>query len=294
MALLSIDGRTSAYALIGQNIDFSPVVSLYNSISAFIGYNSVMLPYVTAENEFGANLEALRQLKYRGVYIDTPYRCEVEKLLITMTDEASSCEAVNVIRIDNEGLHGHNTEINAFRRAFPTITGETLKRKRVFMIGSGGIARAIALACVLEECASLTIANRTTEKARQLCSLINLQFKNAATVADYTDAGTIHSFYKADIIIHAGSAGMFPDLNTFPLPDDYQLMPHHLVIDTIYNPPNSKLLQAAEEKGCKWYNVSHIMFYACLEAFQWWSDVRVDAETEKKLFHIWKEILYNN
>lgn len=70
-------------------------------------------------------------------------------------------------------------------------------------------------------------------------------------------------------------------------------MSHHLVLDMVYNPPQTKMLQIAEEKGCRFYSGRDVMFFSCLEAFQWLTDVRIDTENEKKLFHIWKEMLYN-
>lgn len=293
MTQLNIDGRTAMYASVGQNLGFSPIAGLFNAINGHIGYNAIMMPYETVKGEFYMTIDALRLLKCKGAFIDTPYRCDLDKLLVSLTDEASVCEAVNIVRFRSDGLHGHNTEISAFIKAFPLITGEKLAGKKIFLIGAGGIARAIAVACAQQHCETLTIAGRNPEKTASLCSLVNNQAEGIARVADFHDPGTIHSFYNADVIIHATSSGMFPNLYTHPIPEDYQFMSHHLVLDMVYNPPQTKLLQMAEEKGCRCYNCRDIMFYSCLEAFQWWTDVRIDAENEKKLFHIWKEMLYN-
>ena len=293
MAQLNIDGRTALYASIGQNISFSPIAGLFNAISGHIGYNAVMLPYETEKGNLLMTLDALRLLKYKGAFIDTPYRCNLDSQLVSLTDEANACEAVNVVQLHNDGLHGHNTECSAFSKAFPLITGEKLDGKKVFLIGAGGIARAIAVACARQGCETLTIANRNPEKANMLSSLVNRQVENISRVADFHEPGTIHSFYNADIIIHATASGMFPNLYAHPIPEDYHFLPHHLVLDMVYNPPQTQLLQMAGEKGCRCYNGHDILFFSCLEAFQWWTDVRIDSENEKKLFHIWKEMLYN-
>lgn len=293
MAQLNVDGKTAMYASVGRGIGFSPIAGLFNTITGHIGYNAVMMPYETVNDEFCMTIDALRLLKYKGAFIDTPYRCEMDKLLVSLTDEASACEAVNIVRFRSDGLYGHNTECNAFIKGFSLITGEKLTGKKIFLIGAGGIARAIAAACARQRCETLTIASRNQEKADKLSNLVNSQVENISRVADFHDPGTIHSFYNADIIIHATSSGMFPSPYIHPIPEDYQFMSHHLVLDMIYNPPQTKLLQMAEEKGCRCYNGRDILFFSCLEAFQWWTDVRIDAENEKKLFHIWKEMLYN-
>lgn len=293
MAELNIDGRTSLYALTGQHTGFSPVPALFNTISGFIGYNSVMMSFGTDKSEILMILDALRLLKCRGAFIDTPHRCELDDLLIAMSDEARCCGAVNIIRMDDRGYHGHNTEMNAFRKAFPLIAGQEIFGKKVFLIGGGGIARAIAAACAADQCGSLTIADRTAEKAQQVCDLVNSSFGDIAKVAHFNAPGTIHNFYNADIIIHATSAGMFPQLDAYPLPADYQFMSHHLILDMVYNPPQTKLLRNAEEKGCSVFNGRDIMFFSCLDAFQWWTGVHIDEESENKLFHIWKDLIYN-
>ncbi len=224
--------------------------------------------------------------------MDTPYRCALDELLVNRSEEARQCGSVNAIRMNANGLHGHNTEITAFRKAFPAITGEELAGKKIFLIGAGGIARSIAAACALDQCDSITIVSRTTEKSHELCNVAN-QFCNVATAADINDIGTIHSFYNSEIIINASSVGMFPQINVHTLPEGYNVLPHHLVFDTIYHPPQTKLLQTAEEKGCRVFNGRDIMFFSCLEAFQWWTDVIIDADCEKKLLNIWKEMIYN-
>lgn len=293
MAQLNIDGRTAMYALVGQNIGFSPIPGLFNTISGQIGYNAVMMPYETAKEDFLMTIDALRLLKCKGVYIDTPYRCDMDNMLVAMTDEASACEAVNVVRFRSDGLYGHNSECMAFSKAFPLITGESLTGKKIFLIGAGGIAKAIAVACAQQSCETLTIASRNTEKARKISSLVNSQVEDISRVAEFDDPGTIHSFYHADIIIHATSSGMFPNQYVHPIPEDYQFMPHQLVLDMVYSPPQTKLLQIAEDRGCRFYSGRDVLFFSSLEAFQWLTDVRIDADNEKKLFHIWKEMLYN-
>lgn len=293
MPELNIDGRTSLYALAGKHIGFSPIPGLFNTITSFMGYNSIMIPFATNHYDVQMVLDALRILNCKGVYIDTPHRCDFDGLMITQTEEARITGSVNITRTDGRGYHGNNTEVKGFQKAFPIITGEELAGKKVFLIGSGGIARSIAVACACELCGSLTIINRTQEKSKQLCEKINERFGNIAFAADVNESETIHSFYNADFIINATSAGMFPDMDKHSLPENYNFLSHHIVLDTVYNPTQTRLMQLAVNKGCKAFNGKDIMFYSCVEAFQWWTNVKIDEETEKKLFHIWKDMIYN-
>lgn len=293
MPELNIDGKTSLYAITGKYAGFSPIPGLFNTIVSFMGYNSVMMPFDTNRYDVQMVLDALQILNCKGVYIDTPHRCDLDGLLATQTEEARISGAVNIIRADDRGYNGNNTEVKAFQKAFPKITGETLTGKKIFLIGSGGIARAIAVACAYELCEKVTFINRTQIKSRELCERINKRFGNIAFAADLNEPETIHNFYNADIIINATSAGMFPDIDNHSLPENYNFLPHHLVLDTVYNPPQTRLMRLAGTKCHRVLNGRHIMFYSCIEAFQWWTNVIIDNETENKLFHIWKEMIYN-
>ena len=55
----------------------------------------------------------------------------------------------------------------------------------------------------------------------------------------------------------------------------------------------TKLMLMADKRGSKAYNGRDIMFYNCFEAFQWWTDIKIDEEYEKKLFKIWEDLIYN-
>lgn len=294
MAKIKVDGNTSLYALAGEYINFSPAPEFFNLISSFTGYNSIMFPVNTENCGIIKSLDALKIIHCRGVLIDTPHRCELNDYLTSTSEEALNCGAVNIVKIDDDGdVYGHNTEISAFRKAFPIITGEKLNDKRIFIFGCGGIARAIAFACALEQCKCLTIANHNYEKAKRFCAMLNDKFDNIAYAADFNDVQTIHSFYNADIIIQATSVGMFPQVDVQPLPENFNFMSHHIVFDTIYNPPQTKFMRIADNRGCRAYTGRDIMFFNCFEAFQWWTDIKIDEENEKKLFNIWKDLIYN-
>ena len=290
---LTIDGRTSLYALTGKHIVFSPIPGFFNTIISFMGYNSIMIPFDTNHYDVHMVLDALQILNCKGVYIDTPHKCDLEGILISQTEEACMSGAVNVLRMDGRGYYGNNTEIKAFQKAFPMISGEELAGKEIFLIGSGGIARSIAVASAYESCKRITIINRTMEKSKQLCERINERFGNISFAVDVNESETIHSFYNADIIINATSVGMFPDINKHSLPEKYNFLSHHLVFDVIYSPPQTRLIQLAGNKCCKAVNGKDIMFYSCIEAFQWWTNVTIDEEAENKLFQLWKEMIYN-
>ena len=77
------------------------------------------------------SLDAFKVINCRGALIDTPHRCKLNDCLATV-EEASSCSAVNIVRIDEQGIHGHNTEISAFRKAFPKLQVKSYMGKKFY------------------------------------------------------------------------------------------------------------------------------------------------------------------
>lgn len=289
----NVDGKTSMYALAGQHINFSPIPMFFNAISNYIGYNSIMLPIDTQKNGIVKCLEAIKIINCAGGVIHSPHRCELNDFLTSVSEEALKCNAVNVVKIDETGFHGHNTEVSAFRKVFPVITGDDLYGKKIFIFGSGGISHSIAVACAEEQCASITIVNRTHEKSQMLCDLINSNYGDIAFSASFEDSTTIHNFYNADVLIQATTVGMFPQIEENLIYNGYNLMPHHTVLEAIYNPPQTKFMRIAEEKGCKVFSLRDMMFFNCIQVFQWLTGVYIDKKNEKNLFNIWHDLIYN-
>ena len=125
----------------------------------------------------------------------------------------------------------------------------------------------LSLWLVQEHCESLAIASRTAQKAYDLSRDVNKHYGEVSFAAELNDPDAIHSFYNAEIIIHATPSGMFPKIDVNPLPESFQPLPHHIVFDTIYNPPQTKLLQIAADKGCKHIMAKILCFSAALVRF---------------------------
>lgn len=54
-----------------------------------------------------------------------------------------------------------------------------------------------------------------------------------------------------DIVIHATSVGLYPDVDAMPDIVTDSLTPAMVVADGIHNPPLTRLLRAAQDRGCR-------------------------------------------
>jgi shikimate dehydrogenase len=110
--------------------------------------------------------------------------------------------------------------------------------QEVALVGAGGAARAIGFG-IKQAGGRLTIINRTTEKGEKLASDLDGDFKPLSEIKELP--------YR--IIVNATSVGMAPHDDRVPLDADL-LNAETIVMDSVYNPLETRFLAQAAEKGC--------------------------------------------
>lgn len=112
------------------------------------------------------------------------------------------------------------------------------------LLGAGGAAKAVALKLVQQGCVSLTVCNRTLERAEMLC-----QFNAAVMRAVGFDAATLRlEASRADLLVNCTSLGMGGVAGQFEDFHFLDALPHAAAVcDLIYHPAETELLAQA---GC--------------------------------------------
>src|SRR5438045_5778126 len=96
----------------------------------------------------------------------------------------------------------------------------------------------------------MVILSRRPEQAAQLAE--SLCHTDAMIGADLLEEDTLSKHLTdADLLVNCTPAGMWPDVNSSPLPEGSHLHPGLLVYDLVYNPRPTPLLQQATAAGCR-------------------------------------------
>lgn len=82
---------------------------------------------------------------------------------------------------------------------------------------------------------------------------------------------------ETDIVIHATSVGLYPDIDGLPDIDLKTLRPSMVVADGIHNPPRTRLIRAAEAAGCKTADGLGMLVNQGVIGIKYWTGVDVDA-----------------
>ncbi len=175
------------------------------------------------------NLDAfLTKRDFKAINVTIPYKQAVIPHLFWISDEAKKIGAVNTIVNRNGLLYGYNTDFSGMCLLIKE-TGVDIKDKKVAILGSGGTSKtAFAVSNSLGAKEVLRVSRNANDGAITYAELYNH-----------------HS--DADIIINTTPVGMYPENDG--LSADITKFPNLSgVIDAIYNPLNTRLVNAAKSR----------------------------------------------
>ena len=142
----------------------------------------------------------------RGANVTVPFKEDAYRLANSLTPRAQRAGAVNTLsKLADGTLLGDNTDGAGLVRDLTVNAGFSLKGKRILVLGAGGAVRGALEPLLAEKPASVTIANRTVEKAEVLAELFSDLGPVAASGFDWLRE-------PVDLIINATSASLSGEL----------------------------------------------------------------------------------
>ena len=182
-------------------------------------------PYKLYEREPEEIEQFLTTHSFTGLNVTIPYKKEVIPYCAKLSPEAQMLGAVNtIIRQADGSLIGHNTDYFGFLSTVHK-TGLSISGKKALVLGSGG-ASVTAVAVLKELGATVVTVSRSGEN-------------NYSNLNNYADAA---------LIVNATPVGMYPNNGVTPVSlDSFPKLEG--VIDMIYNPSHTMLLQQAEKRS---------------------------------------------
>lgn len=184
----------------------------------------------------GEAVRMIRAKNIRGASVTIPFKTTLIALLDEVDEDARLIGAVNTIRNRNGRLKGFNTDWVGLTRSLAERM--EIKGNRFAVLGSGGAARA-AVFGIAREGGIPVVYCRNPETGRTLARDLGC----LALPLSRLDA------MKAHCLVNATPVGMAPGEGETPLAGN-GLGRFDWVMDMIYNPLRTKLLEDAEAAGC--------------------------------------------
>ena len=246
----------------------------FDHLSLPIRYRSWPTPPHRLEEE----VSKLRGEDYLGASVTIPHKERIGAYLDDIDPWAQTVGAVNTIVREGSSLVGYNTDTYGFIKALKEKGDFDPQGKRVLLLGAGGAARAAAFGLAKENISSLTIANRTVERARSLADDVAGSIVHVTAIA-FAEGALKEASADADLVVNSTSIGMSHGEAEGRTPLEARLISTSaLVYDMVYNPPETPLLIEAHSAGARTLGGLPMLIYQGAAAFECWTGREAPVE----------------
>lgn len=265
-------GTPTLVGLIGHPVAGNPTGTMMEAAFAKAGLDWRYVSMDVARGDLEIAVAGLAALGFRGFNVTMPYKVEILPLLARLSPAVELIGAANTIVREGDGWVGENTDGKGFLAA----VSEALEPRgaRVWLVGAGGAARAVAAELALAGAASIEIVNRDGGRGR---SIVDMLMARTATLAAWRPwVSPLVVDPGVDLVVNATSLGYNdPDAG---LDLDLRQAGGPLVADVVFNPPRTKLLRQAEAAGCRTLDGLGMLVNQGAIAFRLWTGVEPDRE----------------
>jgi shikimate dehydrogenase len=247
-----ITGNTRVVGIIADPVHHVRTPREINRLFQRRGVDAVMVAMHVTPSDLDAFVDGIRRMRnLEGLVVTVPHKASMALLCDELGPEASLVGAVNVVRRRPHGrLMGEVFDglgmVEGLIRA-----GIDPERHATLLVGAGGAASAIAFALVRAGVPRLTVANRTSEKARDLVERLRAAFPGTSVEVGEPDPRG-HS-----LVINGTSLGLQKG-DALPLLVE-RLEEGNIVAEVIMQPARTPLLEAAAAAGCRVHEGRHML-----------------------------------
>lgn len=250
----------------------NPTVAMIEAAYQHHGLDWRYVNVEVAPDDLADAVRGARAMGWRGFNCSIPHKVAVIEHLDGLGKSAEIIGAVNTIVRDGDRLIGENTDGRGFVAALREAVDPA--GKSVVLFGAGGAARAVAVEIALAGAARITVVNRSAGRGQALVDLLNERTGTQAHYAPWEGKFAVPA--DTDIVIHATSIGLYPGVEAMPEIDINSLTSDMVVADGIHNPPLTRLLRAAQGRGCKTVDGLAMLVQQGVIGVKYWTGLDVD------------------
>lgn len=232
---------TKLAAVIGSPVRHSLSPVIHNAAFEAHGDDWVYVALDVDVSSAPAAIDAMRVFGLAGLSVTMPHKEVILDALDNIDERTRMIRAVNTVVRDPDGrLIGHNTDgigcIDALTKAGADLS-------EVAVVGAGATARAV-VAALAARGSRVGVANRTPER------LANAVRVGNEVKAGSTEALAISAVTEWRTIINTTPVGMTGVSPGESPVETSQLDGRHCVLDAVYHPLNTPLVEGARRQGC--------------------------------------------
>ncbi len=229
---------------------------------------------LSEQHRFNQDIEEFFKTGGNGCNITAPFKQMAFSLCGALSEQATRAQSVNTLARDSsDKLTGHNTDGVGLLKDLTANLHLQLSGANIMVLGAGGATRGILQPLIEQRPASLTIINRTIEKAQILAEeFADLLQINTASTSDITD-----NLPRPDLLLNATSAGLDGKL---PITDTSFITKDCCCYDLSYASKPTSFMTLCSDAGCSQvYDGRGMLVEQAAQAFTIWTSKEVDTKT---------------
>jgi len=260
--------------LLGWPIAHSRSPAMHRAAAAHLGLPLRYRALAVAPDDLSDVIAELGRRGVRGANVTVPHKRAAMDAADDLTEEARLVGAVNTLTWEGRGegaprLEGHNTDAVGLERALAEDVG-SLHGARALLVGTGGAARAAAVALVRSG-ARVVVAGRDPRGCAAILDVVAAVDQvggGAGGIVDLLDEVALSAALSgATLVLNATSLGM--DGEHLPSPLE-ALRPDQVAYDLVYG-RTTPFVAAARAAGAPVHDGLGMLVHQAAEAFARWS-----------------------
>lgn len=253
-------GTTRVFAILGHPVAHSLSPRMQNAAFRALDLDAVYVALACGPGDLPGLLLGLARAGGGG-NVTLPHKELAARTVEVPSSEVVRTGACNTFWMEGGRVHGDNTDVVGVRRSVQDLLAGRGEGAWVLLLGGGGAARAAAVALLDEGAERVVIRNRTPERAVAL----------ARTMADgrvVASPGGPEPGERWDLVVNATSLGLGPE---DPLPLDPRPESMGAVLDLVYGPRSTPLVELARSRGIPALDGAEMLLQQGMAAFRtWW------------------------
>lgn len=242
------------YGLIGYPLGHSFSISYFNEKFKSEGINAKYInfeiPTIDALPEVLASNPELR-----GLNVTIPYKEKVISFLDSVSPEARSIGAVNVIRVTRKGsdvqLKGFNSDVIGFTKSIEPMLEKY--HKKALILGTGGASKAIDYGL----------------RSLGLETVFVSRYERPGTIQYASITPDIVREYN--VIVNCTPLGMYPHTDEYPMLPYEAMDERNILYDLIYNPDETMFMHLGRSRGATVKNGIEMLLLQAFASWEFWN-----------------------
>ena len=257
---------TDRYAVIGNPVAHSKSPRIHAEFARQTGEALVYDKLHADPDDFERAVQRFRDEGGRGLNVTVPFKHRAYDLAARRSARAEEAGAVNTLSFEGAAIAGDNTDGVGLVRDLTDNLGCEIAGRRVLLLGAGGASYGVCGPLLERKPASLTIANRTPDKAVALAQRFAKAHRDASIIGTGFE-GLAGAF---DVVVNATSAGLAGEM---PPLAAHVFAPGALAYDMVYG-RDTPFLAAARGAGARTSDGLGMLGEHAAESFFVWRGVR--------------------